>query len=42
MGAPIWTVREGKVARIEFYWNRDEGSAAAGLGGASGQADERA
>jgi hypothetical protein len=41
MGAPIWTVREGKVARIEFYWNRDEGSAAAGLGGASGQADER-
>jgi len=30
-GAPVWTVREGKVARIEFYWNRDEGLAAAGL-----------
>jgi ketosteroid isomerase-like protein len=33
MGAPIWTVRDGKVARIEFYWNRDEGLAAAGLAG---------
>jgi ketosteroid isomerase-like protein len=31
IGAPVWTVREGKVARIEFYWNRDEGLAAAGL-----------
>lgn len=31
VGAPIWTVRNGKVARIEFYWNRDEGLAAAGL-----------
>jgi ketosteroid isomerase-like protein len=31
VGAPIWTVRDGKVARIEFYWNRDEGLAAAGL-----------
>jgi ketosteroid isomerase-like protein len=24
-------VREGKVARIEFYWDRAEGLAAAGL-----------
>jgi ketosteroid isomerase-like protein len=31
VGAPIWTVRNGKVARIEFYWNRDEGLAAAGI-----------
>jgi ketosteroid isomerase-like protein len=27
----VWTVRDGKVARIEFYWNRAEGLAAAGL-----------
>lgn len=32
LGAPVWTVRSGKVARIEFYWNRTEGLAAAGLG----------
>jgi ketosteroid isomerase-like protein len=31
VGAPIWTVRNGQVARIEFYWNRNEGLAAAGL-----------
>jgi ketosteroid isomerase-like protein len=31
LGAPVWTVRDGQVARIEFYWNRDEGLAAAGL-----------
>jgi ketosteroid isomerase-like protein len=31
LGAPIWTVRDGKVARIEFYFNRAEGLAAAGL-----------
>jgi ketosteroid isomerase-like protein len=31
MGAPVWTLRNGKVARIKFYWNRDEGLAAAGL-----------
>jgi ketosteroid isomerase-like protein len=31
MGAPVWTVRDGKVARIEFYWNRAEGLRAAGL-----------
>jgi ketosteroid isomerase-like protein len=30
-GAPVWTVRNGQVARIEFYWNRAEGLAAAGL-----------
>jgi ketosteroid isomerase-like protein len=30
-GAPVWTVRDGKVSRIEFYWNRAEGLAAAGL-----------
>ena len=29
--APVWTVRDRKVARIEFYWNRDEGLKAAGL-----------
>jgi ketosteroid isomerase-like protein len=32
-GAPVWTVRGGKIARIEFYWNRAEGLAAAGLAG---------
>jgi ketosteroid isomerase-like protein len=31
VGAPVWTVRDGKVARIEFYWNRAEALAAAGL-----------
>ena len=31
LGAPIWTVRDGKIARIEFYFNRAEGVAAAGL-----------
>jgi ketosteroid isomerase-like protein len=31
LGAPVWTVRDGKVARIEFYWDRSEGLAAAGL-----------
>jgi ketosteroid isomerase-like protein len=31
LGAPVWTVRESKVARIEFYWDRSEGLAAAGL-----------
>lgn len=31
LGAPVWTVRGGKVARIEFYWNRSEGLAAAEL-----------
>ena len=31
LGAPIWTVRDGKVARIEFYFNRAEGLAAAGI-----------
>jgi ketosteroid isomerase-like protein len=31
LGAPVWTVREGKVARIEFYFNRAQGLAAAGL-----------
>jgi ketosteroid isomerase-like protein len=30
-GAPVWTVRDGKIARIEFYWNRADGLAAAGL-----------
>ena len=30
-GAPVWTVRDGKIARVEFYWNRAEGLAAAGL-----------
>lgn len=33
LGAPVWTVRDGKVARIEFYFNRAEGLAAAGLAG---------
>jgi len=28
IGGPVWTVRDGKVARIEFYWNRAEGLAA--------------
>lgn len=30
-GAPVWSVRDGKLARIEFYWSRAEGLAAAGL-----------
>jgi ketosteroid isomerase-like protein len=30
-GAAVWTVRDGKVARVEFYFNRAEGFAAAGL-----------
>jgi ketosteroid isomerase-like protein len=30
-GAPVWTVRDGKVGRIEFYFDRAEGLAAAGL-----------
>jgi ketosteroid isomerase-like protein len=33
IGAPVWTVRDGKIARIEFYWNRAEGLQAAGLKG---------
>jgi ketosteroid isomerase-like protein len=31
LGAPVWTLRDGKVARIEFFWNRAEGLAAVGL-----------
>ena len=31
LGAPVWTLRYGKVSRIEFYWNRAEGLAAVGL-----------
>jgi hypothetical protein len=31
LGAPVWTVRDGKVSCIEFYWSRAEGLAAAGL-----------
>jgi ketosteroid isomerase-like protein len=30
-GATVWTVRGRKVARVEFYWNRAEAFAAAGL-----------
>lgn len=30
-GAPVWTVRDGKVARIDFYWDRAEGLRAAGM-----------
>jgi len=30
-GAAVWTVRDGKVARVEFYFNRAEGFAAAGV-----------
>ena len=33
LGAPVWTIRDGRVARIEFYWNRAEGLAAAGMAG---------
>jgi ketosteroid isomerase-like protein len=28
----IWTFRDGKIARVEFYANREELRAAAGLG----------
>jgi len=41
MGAAVWTVREGKIARIRFFRDRDAGLRAAGLdlpGGASAQA----
>lgn len=31
IGAPVWTLRGEKVARIEFYFNRDEGLKAVGL-----------
>ncbi len=31
VGAPVWTVRDGRIGRVEFYWNRAEGLAAAGL-----------
>jgi ketosteroid isomerase-like protein len=31
LGAPVWTVRDGKIASIEFYWNRAEGLLAVGL-----------
>jgi ketosteroid isomerase-like protein len=30
-GASVWTVRDGKVARVEFYTNRDQALEAAGL-----------
>ena len=30
-GAAVWTVRTGKLARIDFYQNRADGLAAAGL-----------
>jgi hypothetical protein len=30
-GASVWTMRDGKVARAEFYSNREEGLRAAGL-----------
>ena len=30
-GAPVWTMRDGKVARIEFYWSREEALKAAAL-----------
>ncbi len=33
VGGPVWTVRNGKVARTEFYWNRADGPAAVGLAG---------
>jgi len=29
--AAIWTVREGKIARAEFYTDRDEAFRAAGI-----------
>jgi ketosteroid isomerase-like protein len=31
MGAAVWTVRDGKIARVAFYLNRSEGLEAAGL-----------
>jgi hypothetical protein len=33
MGAAIWTIREGKVARIEFHNDRANALKAAGLSG---------
>ena len=37
VGASIWTVRDGKVARAEFYANRTEALEAAGLRGRRGR-----
>jgi ketosteroid isomerase-like protein len=34
IGASIWTLREGKIARIEFYANRTDALEAAGLASA--------
>jgi ketosteroid isomerase-like protein len=31
IGAPVWMVRDGKIARIEFYRDRREGLKAARL-----------
>jgi ketosteroid isomerase-like protein len=31
IGGAIWTVRDGKIARVEFYARRDEALAGAGL-----------
>ena len=33
LGASVWTVRDAKVARIEFYWDRAEALQAVGLEG---------
>ena len=29
-GATVWSLRDGRVARIEFYWNPEEALAAVG------------
>jgi ketosteroid isomerase-like protein len=31
LGSSLWTVRDGKIARIDFYPNREQGLAAVGL-----------
>jgi ketosteroid isomerase-like protein len=39
IGAAVWTVREGKVARVAFYLNRSEALEAVGLSEQDARAD---
>jgi ketosteroid isomerase-like protein len=39
IGGAVWTVRDGKVARVAFYLNRDEALKAAGLPEQGARAD---
>jgi ketosteroid isomerase-like protein len=39
MGAAVWTVRDGKIARVAFYLNRSEALEAVGLSEEDAHAD---